>query len=177
MDEAKLVRNLQSGDTHALEILIDRYTPYVNTIVYQILGQHMSREDVEETISDVFYAVWRNAGKIKPGKVKPWLGAAARNLSLKKLRSAGFSLPLEEDVLPPDLHTPESIAEAREERQTTLEAVEEMGPPDSEIFLRHYYFCQSVESIARSMKMNPSTVKSRLKRGREKLLRRLSKEV
>jgi RNA polymerase sigma-70 factor (ECF subfamily) len=44
-----------------------------------------------------------------------------------------------------------------------------MTQPDQEIFLRHYYYCQSVAVIAEKMKMNPSTIKTRLKRGREKL--------
>lgn len=177
MDENQLVRNLQQGDTKALEQLMERYTPYVNTVVYHILGQSMGKEDVEETISDVFVILWRNAGKVKPGKLRPYLASIARNLSLKKLRSAGLTLALEEDVLPPDIHTPDSIAEAKEERVLVRRTVDEMGPPDREIFLRHYFYCQGVETIAREMGMNPGTVKTRLRRGREKLFRILSKEV
>ena len=52
-----------------------------------------------------------------------------------------------------------------------------MGPPDTEIFLRHYYYCQSVETVAREMKLGLSAVKMRLKRGREKLRSALTKEV
>jgi RNA polymerase sigma-70 factor (ECF subfamily) len=40
---------------------------------------------------------------------------------------------------------------------------------DREIFLRHYYYCQPVKTIAAELEMNESTVKTRLKRGREKL--------
>ncbi|MBR4726186.1 MAG: sigma-70 family RNA polymerase sigma factor, partial [Lachnospiraceae bacterium] len=41
--------------------------------------------------------------------------------------------------------------------------------PDKEIFLRFYYYCQSVSVIADQMQMNPSTVKTKLRRGRERL--------
>ena len=44
-----------------------------------------------------------------------------------------------------------------------------MEQPVREIFLRHYYYYQTVERIAGEMKLNPSTVKSHLRRGREKL--------
>lgn len=50
-----------------------------------------------------------------------------------------------------------------------------MGEPDREIFLRHYYYCQSVTDIAAALDMNANTVKTRLRRGRERLRAELSK--
>ena len=44
-----------------------------------------------------------------------------------------------------------------------------MGEPEREIFLRHYYYGQTVAAIGLEMQMNVSTVKSRLSRGRKKL--------
>ena len=44
-----------------------------------------------------------------------------------------------------------------------------MGWPDREIFLRYYYYDQKISEIADEMDMNAETVKSRLRRGREKL--------
>jgi len=49
-----------------------------------------------------------------------------------------------------------------------------MTQPDKEIFLRFYYYCQSISVIAEKMGMNQSTVKTRLKRGREKLRQHLT---
>ena len=48
-------------------------------------------------------------------------------------------------------------------------AVEEMGEPEREIFLRYYYYAQSVREISQEMRMNESTVKTRLRRGRMRL--------
>ena len=44
-----------------------------------------------------------------------------------------------------------------------------MGEPDREIFLRHYYCFQNVADIALALDMNVNTVKTRLRRGRERL--------
>ena len=93
----------------------------------------------------------------------------ARSLALRKLREKTQELPLEEDVL---FIEEDSLIERidQEERDRRVrEAVLSMAQPDQEIFLRHYYYCQSVAVIAEKMKMNPSTIKTRLKRGREKL--------
>ena len=50
-----------------------------------------------------------------------------------------------------------------------------MEEPDREIFLRHYFYCQGVAEIALALDMNTNTVKTRLRRGREKLRRELTK--
>ena len=57
-----------------------------------------------------------------------------------------------------------------------LQAVLSLEPTDREIFLRHYFWRQGVGQTSEELHMNPSTVKSRLKRGREKLKALLRKE-
>ena len=51
-----------------------------------------------------------------------------------------------------------------------------MSPLDREIFLRHYYYAQTVKEVALQMGMKESTVKTRLKRGRVKLKETLMRE-
>ena len=48
--------------------------------------------------------------------------------------------------------------------------------PDREIFLRHYYYAQAVQEIARQMGLNESTIKTKLRRGRMKLKDILTRE-
>lgn len=38
MDESKLIRQMQKGDTGALEQAIRRFTPYVSAAAYRVLG-------------------------------------------------------------------------------------------------------------------------------------------
>ena len=49
------------------------------------------------------------------------------------------------------------------------EYMDSLPEKDRQIFLRHYYYGQTVADISREMKMPESTVKSRLRRGREKM--------
>ncbi|MBQ6973971.1 MAG: hypothetical protein IJQ17_04020 [Oscillospiraceae bacterium] len=48
MHDAKALQRLQRGDEDALAWLMDRYTPYVHTVVCHIMGQYMSQADMEE---------------------------------------------------------------------------------------------------------------------------------
>ena len=87
MREDVILRKLRSRDPAALEALMDRYIPYVSTIVWNILRNAMTKEDAEEVVSDVFLAAWNQAGDIRSGATKAWLGAVARNKAKTKLRS------------------------------------------------------------------------------------------
>ena len=106
---------------------------------------------------------------MRPGSVKSWLGSVARNAAKNKLRAQGRELPLEDDMLLLDGATPETEVERREQQRLVSEAVLAMQWPEREIFLRHYYYGQTVSVIGVEMAMNPSTVKTHLRRGREKL--------
>lgn len=176
--DRKLLAALQAQNPQGLEDAIHRYSPYVAGVIRRALGQLGTREDLEELSSDVFVALWKSAGTLREdSNLKLWLGVVARNRALKHLRSLRLELPLDDGLLPADLQQePSRFWERQEEARQVRQAVLSMEPPDQDIFLRHYFWRQSVDRIAGELGMNPSTVKSRLKRGREKLRNKLKKE-
>ena len=176
MDERNALRALRKRDESALVWFVTRYTAYVNTILSSIAGDILTVRDLEEMSSDVFMVLWRNAGRIEPGKVKAYLSGTARNIAKDRLRRAGRELPLDEDILGADGTDPEHDLEIREQARIVKQAMENMDEPDREIFLRHYYYFQPLSQIAAAMNMNLSTVKTRLRRGRGRLREELRKE-
>lgn len=169
VNEEKALRAIVRGDETALAWVIDRYAAYVNTIIYNIIGAAMTTPDVEEVSSDVFLALWSNTEKVRPGKLKAYLGGIARNKAKEKLRAAGQEVPLDEDLIIVSEIDLEMELEAREQAEFIRSALLAMQNPDREIFLRHYYYYQSASQIAQEMGINCSTVKTRLCRGRDKL--------
>ena len=174
MTDAKALSKLRTGDQQALEWFIDRYSAYVGTIVDCVLQGSMSRADVEEVTADVFVTLWKSAEKLLPLNLKGWLGRVARSLALQKLRERIQDLPLEEDILILEEDALIEKLDQKERDRIVREAVLSMPQPDREIFLRFYYYCQTIPVIAEKMDMNPSTVKTRLKRGRERLREHLT---
>ena len=178
MREEIILRKMQARDPAGLEALMDRYLPYVSVIVWNILRDCMPPEDCEETASDVFLAAWEQAGQLRPGHVKGWLGTVARHKAKNKLRQRGQALPLVEDLLDlPGPDDPAAALEQAEEQALVRRAVFSLPDPDREIFLRHYYYAQSVKEIAAALDMSGSTVKTKLRRGRFKLKELLTKEA
>lgn len=169
MTEAKALRQLQQGSAEALKWFINKYTPYVSTVIYNIIGSAMSSADVEEVTSDVFFALWENAGKVNSGSVRGYLGSIARNKAKNKFREAGSDLSLDEELyISEDLPLEEQHIE-KELQAVVRREVMDMTEPDREILLRYYYYYQPIPRIAREMGMTAANIKVRLHRARNAL--------
>ena len=172
MTEKEALKGLREGSEEALEWFIFTYSGYVSAIIHNIIGEFMDMSDVEEAASDVFVALWENRKKVY--FAKGYLAAVARNTAKNKLRSAGNDLSLEDDLVGIEALSPGEVVEKRELMREVQRAVTGMEWPDREIFLRYYYYCQNLNVIASEMDMNLSTVKTRLRRGRERLRAKLN---
>lgn len=169
MTDNKLTERLREGNIEALNEVITEYTAYTYTIVSNILGDILPKEDIEETVSDSFVSLWYSREKIRPGKLKAYIATIARNKAKDRLKTMKAAQPLEDDFPVAHCEEPEYKTLQKELAIITRNAVEDMGEPDSEIFKRHYFFYQKVDEIASEMGIKPATIRVRLKRGREKL--------
>ena len=171
--EKQLLRRLRRGDPDALEAIIERYTPYVSTIIYNQLRTFARPEDVEEMTADTFLALWQHRLRLRTDHLRGWLGTTARNRARSFLRGLD-SIPVpEEDVILTDGGDAEQQAEALEQARLVREALDAMGDPDREIFLRFYYYNETTAEIAEAVSMKGDAVKARLRRGRQKLKEKL----
>lgn len=168
--EEKLLINLKRRKKGSLEKAIDIYTPYVSVIVYNIIGDVMTKEDVEEVVSDVFVSLWRSAEALDNNKgcIRTYLSAVARNCARKKLRRSDIHSELNENIIA--IHgEPSERIEANEEQAMLLDLIRGLGEPDSEIFLRHYWYGERVSKISAATGICKSTITTKLQRGRGKL--------
>ena len=116
--------------------------------------------------------MWNQAETLHGDSLKSWLGSVARNKAKNKLREAVSNVPFDENIL--EIVSISKI-ERLNDRQFVMQAIDYLGATDREIFLRHYYYGQSVKDISIDLVMRDSTVKQRLRRGREKLKEYFSK--
>ncbi len=63
-EEEKLLMRLKNGKRNAIDEAIAVYTPYLSTVLYNMLGNRLPKEDIEEILSDVFVTLWKNADTI-----------------------------------------------------------------------------------------------------------------
>ena len=167
IQEEELLKRLRRGDPAGLEELMNEYTSYVCAVAARILPR--CPEEWEELAAETFLEAWNRRKTLQPGNLKGWLGAVVRNRAFNRLRSRRDTLPLEEDVLLLSPDSPQITLEQRELEQVLRRALDSLEESDRELFVRHYYYGQTVARAAEEMGLNLSTAKTRLRRGRERL--------
>lgn len=163
LDEAKLLSELKRKKS--INRAIDVYTPYICTVLYNQVGSRLPKEDIEEIVSDVFVAMWKNAEYIDldKGTMRSYLAAIARNFALKRLNKYKEHISIDEIELPDER---DFFSKSSDE---VWQAVMSLGEPDNEIFVRYFKFDEKLKDISNATGLNISTIKSKLKRGKEKL--------
>lgn len=173
MTEEKMLKALKSGDTKALETLIHKYGRYVSSVISRILKGRNA--DCEELTADVFLAAWENRQKLQSGKIASYLGVIARNKAFDLLRADKDWVPLEDDILIIDPADVQRQAEDNDLGQLLKSALMTLDKPQRELFVRHFYYGQTIKAAAEEMGVNLSTAKNWIYRGREVLKEYLEK--
>ena len=179
MDEKSILKKLRNRDEKAFEEIIDLYSAYITAIVRNLLGSRGTKEDVEEVVADTFIALWNTAERInyeEYSSIKAYIAVIARNKAKDWLRAAkGQNLQLLDDILIID-NSVEQIIVQREQQRIIAKILKQLKPLDWKIFVAYYYQYEKVDKIAQELQMNPQTVKTRLRRGREVLKKFLIEE-
>lgn len=168
-DETKLLRGLRRGDTAALDEIITKYSRYVGTVILNQLGDRANVEDAEELASNVFCSLWEHRQTLRTDNLRGWLAASARNEALSFLRRKRFDTVDADDCVIVDPGDLQDRMESAEKESFLRDALNALDPQSREIFIRHFYYNQTVAGIADEMSMGLSAVKSRLARGKLRL--------
>lgn len=170
MDDILLAQRLKNNDETALEEVIKKFTPIVSTIINNLACGHLSTEDIEEVASDTFIALWYSREKIIDEKLRGFICRIAKNKARDKLRKADDEemADVDETVVVDGLMVADQVENAFVNK-LLRESVESLGEPDSEIIIRHYYYYQPASEISERMNLNLDTVKSKIRRTKEKL--------
>ena len=142
-----------------------------------------SREDAQECVNDTYLNTWNAIPPRHPTHFFAFLAAACRNLSLNRLdwqnarKRNGEVVSLSEEM---ELCIPDTRREQELENQELgrmLTAFLEGLPRESRlIFLRRYWYVDTIAEIAARYGMTESKVKMQLSRTRQKLRACLEKE-
>ena len=170
----QLLKKLRKHDEKALADIMDQYSHLVASIIHNISKNSLTKEDIEETIADVFITLWKNADKVQDGKLKGYICCIAKTRALNKIAVNSKKVVLNiDDYDPEDDFSIQDETEKKDISREIREIIEEIDSPDKEIIIRYYYYYQTVSQISSAMEINLETVKSKLRRTREKIKAKL----
>ena len=180
MNDLRIIELYFDRDEPAIKETDTKYGKLCHGIAYNILNNH---EDSEECVNDTYVGVWNTIPPTRPNNFMSFVCKITRNLSLKRLefmkrekRSANVLLSLEElaDVLPDERYAPDvSDEEVGKLLSKFLRAQKE---DVRNVFIRKYYFFDSIRDIAKRYGFTESKTKNMLFYTRNRLKDYLIKE-
>ncbi len=180
MEDTCILQLLWQRSEAALPKLARRFGKGLLQLAMNILG---NRQDAEEAVNDTYLALWDAIPPARPDPLSPYVYKVGRNTALKHLRThsaqkrdSRYDLCLEElsDILPS--YVLEDTLDARALGQSIDRFLGDLDPSDRRLFLRRYWFGDSIRSLSKEAGLAENTLSVRLHRIRRKLKDHLSKE-
>lgn len=179
MDDASIIEMFRSRDENAIAELKLKYGKLCLYTAKRILSQH---EDAEECVNSAYYDIWNNIPPDDPEELRTYLCRIVKNKAIDKLkyntaakRSQQFSVSLDElsECIPDHSANEPSAAELAGMISSFLRTQDELR---RKVFVRRYWYGDSLCEIAVMYDLNEKTVATYLFRTRKKLKEFLKKE-
>ena len=180
MEDAKIIELYFARNEDAIRYTDISYGRRLHRLADNIVK---NQEDAEESVSDTYLRAWESIPPQRPNHFFAFLAKICRNLALNKLdwKSAAkrkaevVSLTEEMSQCIPDCQRDREM-EARELGELLDSFLHTLTPENRLIFLRRYWFVDTIGEIALRYGLSESAVQMRLNRTRAKLSAYLAKE-
>lgn len=182
MEDSQIVALYWQRSPDAIKETENKYGAYCFSIADNILH---SKEDAEECVNDTWLKTWNAIPPQRPNKLQLFLAKITRNLSFNRYKAkaaekrGGGEMPIVLDELAEcvagDTTVEQSYA-AKELERCIGAFVRTLPEREGNVFVRRYFFTESVSQIAKRYGLTENHVMVILSRTRKKLKIQLIKE-
>lgn len=183
MEDNQIVELYWKRDEKAISETGQKYGAYCRSIAYNIINNN---EDSEECVNDTWLKAWDSIPPQKPSNLRLFLAKITRNLSynrynsnIAKKRGGGeISVVLDElaDCLTDEKSDVEQEFIGKELRESVNTFVRSLPERERDVFVRRYFFIDTVEEIAKRYGLTENNTMVILSRTRKLLKEKLKKE-
>ena len=159
-----------------IDKIVDDYTPYIRTIIQNMIGNNLSVEDKEEIISDTFFVLWKRYNEnYAINSLSSYMAGITRNLVKEKLKfqkhNTSVSIDKYENLI--EYSNIDTYSEERDEINELYKNIKNLKTIDIKIIKMFYYSTKSIKDIAKELNISEINVKTRLHRIRKKIRKKL----
>ena len=159
-----------------VEQLMNLYVEKVYLLAYSFVKDRGLAEDISQ---EVFFKCYKHLEHFKrESSLKTWIYRITVNTSMDFLRKNGSKPLFFENGFLDNFRKSESTESAflrADQNEQLLQTVLSLPIKYREVILLHYFLDIQVTEISTTLNINPNTVKTRMKRGRDMLRKRLEK--
>jgi len=178
--DLELVERIRQADQAALDLLYRRYSAPVYSLVWKVL---QSSEEAEDVALDVFWQVWRQAGRYDPSRGAPpaWIFTLARSRAIDRLRARKRREDRTVSIDDPDLNidpldekaAPDEVVSFRQNRDAVRAAMSKLSVVQREAVELAFLQGMTHVEIAEKLGQPLGTVKTRIRQGLIRLRKHL----
>ena len=181
MEDSKIIELLYERSEQAIVELSKKYGDTCHKIAVNILKND---SDAEECVNDTYLGAWNTIPPQNPSSLLAYICRIVRNLSIKryhkntaKKRNSYYDVALDEleNCLPSTTNLQDEV-NANELAELLDDFLDGLNKNDRVMFVRRYWFSDSISDIAAMFKMSNRAVTVRLSRTREKLRQYLTQK-
>ena len=181
LEDSQIIDLFFERSEQAIAELDRKYGPAVRKTAANILRDPL---DAEECVNDAYLGTWNSIPPHRPGPLGSYVCRIARNLAISRYRAdhaakrnGGFELVLDElaEVVPSGVDLEKEL-EARELLAAVGRFLDTLDRDDRVLFVRRYWFADSVAALAAERHSRETRLSARLFRLRGKLRNYLTKE-
>lgn len=181
MEDNAIIELYWQRSQNAISETAAKYGGRLNSLSMNILH---SREDAEECVNDTYHAAWNTLPPQRPGFFFAYLAKLTRNFSFsrydyyhaKKRGATVVELSSELENCIPAPNDLEQKMESKEIGRIVSEFLHSQSPEMRRVFVRRYWYLDSIQTISETYGISESKVKSMLFRMRGKLREHFEKE-
>lgn len=183
MDDNRIIQLFWKRDETAIKRISEKYSNYCYTIAWNILFNH---EDSEECLNDTWLKIWGYIPPNVPKNLSVYAGKITRGLAIDRIRKKTARKRTDTHIVSLDAEvialnqivekTLDDVMAEKELLSVINKFLYNLPPADRDIFIRRYWYMDTLEEIAKRHNKKISTIKSNLFRNRKKLLMILTKE-
>lgn len=174
MEDKEIIDLYLARNEAAITQTAQKYGQLIKSIAYNILK---NLSDSEECANDTYHAAWNKIPPHIPNCLTAFLGRITRNIAIDRYkyytadkRSREFEMPLSElDDILSDKQTPEIQYETQEIADCISTFLRSKSHTKRSVFVRRYWYCDTIAKIAKDYSFSESKVKSMLMRMRNEL--------
>lgn len=168
MSDKELKKHLNKNPNYGFKLLVNEYGTLVKVICSNLL-YGLPQEDVDDAISECFVEIWKSISKlISASSTKAYIIGITKNCAKDKLKKdMSYITDFEEDI---GINVDMEGEISKKINETIVKnVILEMPEFEREIFIRRYYYCERVKSIALGLNCTEKKVENILFRYKEKL--------
>lgn len=182
MDDKGIISLFEKRSEAAIQETAKKYGKYCHYIAYRIL---YNEQDSEECVNDTYYKAWENIPPHHPDRLSTYLGKITRNFALNKWNyyNADKRGKGQIPVILEELQESVPAADAVEQMVNEIyfanvcnRFLETLPKQKRIIFMRRYWYMNSIKEICADFRMSESKVKMLLMRLRADFRKFLEKE-